>query len=87
MTEYILVYLLIINVIAFVIYGDDKARARRGAWRISEAKLILLAAIGGSVGAWLGMHVFHHKTKHMKFVIGFRVIFLVQLAGFLQWNR
>ena len=76
----IIYYLLAINAVAFFAYGIDKLKARKGSWRISEATLLLLAIVGGSVGAWLGMKVWHHKTMHRKFQYGLPVIFLLQLA-------
>ena len=76
----IIYYLLAINAVAFFAYGIDKLKARKGWWRIPEATLLLLAAIGGSVGAWLGMKAWHHKTMHRKFQYGLPVIFLLQLA-------
>ena len=60
----LLICLLVINVITFVVYGIDKLKAKKHWWRISEATLLLLAAAGGSIGAWLGMKVWHHKTMH-----------------------
>lgn len=60
---------VVINLITFFTYGIDKQKARKNEWRISEARLICLAAIGGGLGAWFGMKFFHHKTKHMKFRI------------------
>lgn len=63
----ILSYLLIINLIAFVLYGIDKKRAIRKEFRISEKVLLWLARLGGGVGSWLGIKFFHHKTKHPKF--------------------
>lgn len=70
-----------------MIYGLDKKRAEKKQWRISEATLLLFAAIGGSMGAWLGMRLFHHKTRHPKFYIGVPVIFLVQvmMVVLLNW--
>ncbi len=62
-------YLILINVIAFVVYGVDKQKAKHHAWRIPEATLIGLAAIGGAVGAFFGMNFWHHKTKKIKFRI------------------
>ncbi len=56
-----------LNLLAFALYGIDKRKAKRGAWRISEATLLLIAALGGSVGALLGMELFRHKTRHVKF--------------------
>lgn len=76
----IIYYLLAINAVAFFVYGIDKLKARKGWWRIPETTLLLLAAIGGSIGAWLGMKVWHHKTMHRKFRYGLPVIFLLQLA-------
>ena len=77
---YLLWYLAAVNLVAFTVYGVDKAKARRGAWRIPEKTLFLLPLLGGSVGALLGMRVFHHKTKHWYFVWGVPAILLAQLA-------
>jgi uncharacterized membrane protein YsdA (DUF1294 family) len=76
----IIYYLLVINAVAFFVYGIDKLKARKGWWRIPEATLLLLAIIGGSIGAWLGMKVWHHKTMHLKFKYGLPAIILLQLA-------
>lgn len=67
---YLLWYLAAVNLVTFTVYGVDKAKARRGAWRIPEKTLFLLPLLGGSVGALLGMLVFRHKTKHWYFVWG-----------------
>ena len=75
-----LAYLLAINVATFLVYGIDKLKAKRAKWRIPEATLVLLAAAGGSIGAWLGMKVWHHKTLHMKFRYGVPLILLLQIA-------
>ena len=75
-----LAYLLAINVAAFLVYGIDKLKAKHAKWRISEATLLLLAGVGGSIGAWLGMKVWHHKTLHMKFRYGVPLIILLQIA-------
>ena len=64
----------------FTVYGIDKSKARRGAWRIPEKRLFLLPLLGGSVGALLGMKVFRHKTKHWYFVWGVPAILLAQAA-------
>ena len=76
----IIYYLLVINAVAFIVYGIDKLKARKGRWRISEATLLLLAIVGGSIGSWLGMKVWHHKTMHRKFQYGLPTILLLQLA-------
>ena len=74
-----LIYLTIVNIIAFIVYGVDKWKARKNQWRIPEKKLLFLAIIGGSVGALAGMYIFHHKTLHKKFIIGVPVILMLQI--------
>ena len=76
-----LIYLVLINLAAFMSFGIDKSRARNHAWRIPEKTLFLLAAVGGSIGALLGMFFFRHKTRHLSFRIGLPVILLVQIAA------
>ena len=78
--EIILIYLLIINLVAFYLYGNDKRRAKKGRWRIPENTLLLIALIGGSIGALLGMKVFRHKTKHWKFKILVPLFLILQIA-------
>ena len=75
-----LIYLAVINVVTFFMYGVDKRKAKRSKWRIPEATLLLLAVLGGSIGAWLGMKVWHHKTLHKKFRYGVPIIIIVQIA-------
>lgn len=86
MVRWILYYLLAVNVVTFFVYGADKRKAQKGRWRIPEATLILLAVIGGSIGAWAGMKVFHHKTKHAKFKIGIPLIFAVQCIAVILYR-
>ena len=76
----LLVWLAVINLLTFSVYGADKRRARRGKWRVPEKTLFLLPLLGGSVGALLGMRVFHQKTKHWYFVWGIPAILLAQIA-------
>ncbi|MBR8769759.1 DUF1294 domain-containing protein [Porphyromonas levii] len=76
----IIAYLLIINAVSFVVYGVDKYKARHQKWRIPEATLLTLAAIGGAAGALLGMVVFRHKTKHLHFVLLVPLFVLVWAA-------
>ena len=78
--QLILIYLIAINVVTFFAYGIDKWKAKRSKWRIQEATLLGLAVIGGSIGALLGMKVWHHKTMHKKFQFGIPVIILLQIA-------
>ena len=75
-----LIYLAVINVVTFFMYGIDKWKAKKSKWRIREAALLGLAVLGGSIGAWLGMQVWHHKTQHKKFKYGVPAIIIVQIA-------
>ena len=75
----VLVYLVIINLVTFIMYGIDKLQAKKSKWRFSEAMLLKLAIIGGSIGAWLGMKTWHHKTMHKKFKYGIPTIIIIQL--------
>ena len=76
----VLIYLVAINVVTFFMYGIDKWKAMNSKWRIRETALLGLAVLGGSIGAWLGMKVWHHKTQHKKFKYGVPAIIIVQLA-------
>ena len=78
--SYLIYYILAINAVAFIVYGIDKYKAKKAKWRISEATLLLLAILGGSIGAWMGMKVWHHKTMHKKFKYGIPAILLIQIA-------
>ena len=78
-----LIYLVIINIITFIIYGVDKRKAEKHKWRIPEIQLIGLAAIGGSLGALSAMNVFRHKTKHIKFYAGVPTIMILQIAAMI----
>ena len=79
-------YILIINIISFILYGIDKRCAVKGKWRISEATLLGVAFLGGSIGAWAGMQLFCHKTKHWQFKILVPVFLLMQVAGIMYIN-
>lgn len=74
-----LVYLLLANLVGFVLMGVDKHKAKKKQWRIPEKTLFLSAILGGSIGALYGMHLFHHKTKHKSFVFGMPAILVVQM--------
>ncbi len=80
MQETIVYYLIIINIVTFLVYGIDKWKAKKSLWRIREASLLMLAVLGGSIGAWLGMKVWHHKTLHKKFRYGIPAIIIIQLV-------
>ena len=86
MMEVVAYFLIGINVLAFIVYGVDKWRAAHGRWRIPESTLLGLAVIGGSIGALIGMKVWHHKTKHKKFVFGLPAILIIQLI-ILYYNQ
>ena len=74
---------MIINIIGLIIMGLDKIKAKSGAWRIPEDNLLLIALLGGSVGIFLGIKIFRHKTRHIKFAVGVPLIFLLQMAVIL----
>ena len=80
MYHYSLYYLLFVNTLTFLLYGIDKYKAKKARWRISEATLLMMAVIGGSIGAWAGMRLWHHKTMHKKFKYGIPLIILLQVA-------
>ncbi len=73
------VYLLAINVFGFLLMGWDKGKAKKEQWRVPERRFFLVAFLGGSLGCWLGMQKFRHKTKHPVFVIGIPAIFVLQV--------
>lgn len=76
----LIVYLSVANIITFLLYGVDKVKAKRGWMRISETTLLLMAILGGSLGALFGMNIWHHKTNHWKFTIGVPLVLLCQIA-------
>ena len=75
----ILIYLVIINLVTFIVMYTDKKRAKWGKWRIQESTLFTLVLIGGGIGGIAGMKIFRHKTKKMRFVIGFPAIVIVEI--------
>lgn len=78
--KYVLLYLFLVNAAGLLFMLADKHRARKKQWRIPEATLMGIAAMGGSIGALLGMYAFHHKTRHPKFYIGIPVLLVMQLC-------
>lgn len=78
------IYLAIINLVAFVAYGIDKWKAKNARWRTPEKTLILLAALGGALGAYAGMKYFRHKTQHKKFTICVPLFLILWVIG-LVW--
>ena len=81
MMKYLMIYLLIVNAAGFLLMLVDKFKARKKLWRIPEATLMGVAAIGGSIGSLAGMYTFRHKTKHPKFTVGIPVILVLQIAA------
>lgn len=81
MTKLILLYLLTVNAIGFLLMLGDKRMAQKKLWRIPEATLMAVAAIGGSIGSLIGMYTFRHKTRHVKFTLGIPAILAVQVAA------
>ena len=77
------IYLLVINIAAFAIMGIDKHKAHRHKWRISESSIFLVGLLGGGSGVLLGMRIFHHKTKHLKFTLGIPLVVLTNIV--LLW--
>lgn len=76
----LVIYLLLLNMLTFAVYGADKRKAQKDKRRVPEKTLFLLAIIGGSLGALVGMRVFHHKTRHWYFRFGIPVILVLQIA-------
>ena len=79
--KYLLAYLVIINALGVLIMLIDKRKAKKNLWRIPEKTLMSIAVAGGSFGILMGMYIFRHKTKHLKFSIGIPVILAVQIIG------
>lgn len=91
--DIIILYAVAVNVVSFIVMGVDKRRAIKRAWRIPESTLFVLAIIGGSIGSIIGMHLFHHKTRHWYFLYGMPVILALQVILILalvfspiEWN-
>lgn len=89
--QYLAIYLVVINILAFILCGADKLKAKNGWWRVPERTLFITSAIGGSVGMLLGMKLFRHKTKHRSFTIGIPSILALQLLAaaflFVKYGR
>lgn len=77
--QIITTYLIVVNAAACLFMLVDKLKAKAGTWRIPETRLIGIALVGGSLGAIIGMHLFRHKTKHLKFMLGLPLILIIQL--------
>ena len=87
MQKGLLIYLIVMNLIGLAVMAMDKSKARHHAWRIPEKTLFLVSILGGSVGTWAGMYLFHHKTKHWYFVVGMPAILILQICiAVLIWK-
>ncbi|MBP5513179.1 MAG: DUF1294 domain-containing protein [Bacteroidaceae bacterium] len=84
MWKYFVIFILVMSVITFFVFGWDKWKAKNDKWRTPESTLFLLAIFGGSIGALLGMQVWRHKTQHWSFRLGIPIILILQAAG-LVW--
>ena len=86
--KFIIITIVVLNIVTFWVYGIDKLKAKKGWWRISERTLLLLAFLGGSIGARLAMQMFRHKTQHAKFRYGvpFALLLHIALAGWLVYR-
>ncbi len=84
--EYGIMYLFVINVITFLLYGLDKQKAKQNRWRIPEKVLLGAATLGGTIGALIGMRMFHHKTQKWKFKAGVPLIFVLQFAAVIYFG-
>lgn len=80
-----LYYILLVNIYGFILMYLDKNKSKKGKWRISENKLFITAILFGSLGIFLGMYAFRHKTKHPKFIIGIPVIIILQLFLYFKY--
>lgn len=78
--QWIVLYYAALNIIDFALMGIDKWKAKKRAWRIPESTLFIIAMIGGALGGTIGMHLFHHKTRHWYFLYGMPLIFILHVA-------
>nr|WP_239635419.1 DUF1294 domain-containing protein [Paenibacillus sp. H1-7] len=77
---FLLTYLAVLNIAGFMMMGYDKSQAVHHGRRVPEKRLFAVAAVGGALGAWLGMKIYRHKTKHLSFVIGLPVLFVLNMV-------
>jgi len=80
---FVVLFFVIINIIGFISCGVDKYKAKRGLWRIPERIFFWLAFMGGAPGVYFGLLLFHHKTRHKKFMVGIPMIFIFQVLGLI----
>lgn len=87
MSNILVIYLIIINIVGFLSMGIDKYKAIKDEWRIPEKTLFIIAILGGALGSWLGMYSFRHKTKHWYFVVGMPLILIVWIFILTRFNN
>jgi len=87
MIKYLEYYFILLNFLGFFLMYIDKEKSKKGKWRIKESTLLTTALIGGSIGSYLGMKIFRHKTKHAKFKFGIPLIIIIQLLILLYWGN
>lgn len=87
MNKFIEIYLIIINIVAFLAMWIDKEKAKKNKWRISESALFVLAILGGSIGGITGMYTFRHKTKKKRFTIGFPAILIIEILLYFLYFK
>jgi len=85
MTEYMIYYLILINLIGLLVMKVDKQRAKKHQYRISEKTLWIIAIIGGAIGTTMGMKIFRHKTKHFNFKVGFPILAIIEIVLFVYF--
>ena len=83
MLQVLILYVIVMNIFGFYMMWSDKRKARRDAWRTPERNFFIVSLLGGSIGWWAGMYVFHHKTQHIKFTVGIPVVLLLQISVLL----
>lgn len=79
-----IIYIILINLVSLLLMKTDKNRARQRKWRIPEASLWFVSIIGGSLGTWIGMFLFRHKTKHLSFRIGLPLLIIIQVLSVIM---
>ena len=85
-TKNIIIYLLIVNILGFLMMYIDKQKAKKGSWRIQEKTLFIITALGGGIGTIAGMYMFRHKTQKIAFVIGFPTIVILEVIAVLVFK-
>lgn len=82
----IIIYLIIINIIGFLVMYIDKQKAKKGKWRIPEKTLFIITALGGGIGTIAGMYTFRHKTQKIAFVVGFPLITIIEIIAIIYYK-